>query len=110
MSDPADLVGVGVGGASLGALGLGLLKFLGSRQVSQLDETLKMLHGAVRDLDLQVRDLREQLVGFAKDVGALQEGQKALGARIDGQATHYRERFDRLQEQINELSRRRGGK
>ena len=76
--------------------------------MSQLDETLKALTGAVRDLDMQLRDVRERLIGFAKDIGSVQEGQKAMKDRIDGQANVYRERFDSLQQQINELAR--GGK
>ena len=107
MSDPVDLIGPVVGGMGTGGLMVGLLKFFGSRQVSQLDDTIKTLTGAVRDLNTEVRQLREAHVGMSKDIGALQEAMKNTAARIDGQAGAYRERFDSLQQQINEMSRAR---
>ena len=107
MSDPTDLIGVGVGGTAVGGLVVGLLKALGSRQVAQLDDTLKTLRDAVRDLDGQIRDLREQHVGIAKDIGALQQGHTGLAERINGQTQFYREQYDKLSARVDELARGR---
>lgn len=85
----------------------GLLKTLSTRQVTQLDTTIKSLTDAVRDLYKEIHELRMAHVAMSKDIGALQEGQKSIKDRIDGQANAYRERFDALQMQINELSRGR---
>jgi len=106
VSDPTELAGVGVGGLTIGGLLVGFLKALGSRQVTQLDKTIEALTAAVRDLDKEIRDLREMMIATAKDIGALQEANKQITARIDGQASHYRERLDSLQLQLNERARR----
>lgn len=94
MADPNDLVGVGLAGMGAGGLVVGLLKFLGSRQVVQLDETLKSLTSAVRDLNQEVRELREAHVAMAKDIGALQRDLDLIRQRIDGLAKYWGEKFE----------------
>lgn len=73
MSDPTELAGVGVGGATAGGLLIWLLKASGSRNIGALDDTLKTLRSAVDSLSKEVRDLRETNIGLAKDIGALKE-------------------------------------
>lgn len=110
MSDPMDLIGVGLGGTGVGALVVGALKFLGSRQVSQLDETLKSLTSAVRDLNAEVRELREAHVAMSKDIGALQKDNELIRQRIDGLAKYWGEKFEDHRKAVDERLYRRGSK
>lgn len=100
MSDPTDIapvIGASAGGGALvtGVL-MGLLKWSGSRNINQLDHTLQALNASVAELTKQVQNLREANIGLAKDLGALQESQKNLQHRVDGQAQHWREEFEKL--------------
>ncbi len=94
MSDLPELgvaiAGGGVGGAAL----MKVLGFLGNRTVSTLDKSLEELKAAIRDLTLEVRALRDTDIKQAEQIGALQEGQKALTARIDGQGAFWREQIE----------------
>lgn len=94
MADPSELVGVGAGGAGIGALLMGLLKFSGSRNIAALDKTLAELTAAVVDLRKEVQHLREAHVALAKDIGALQKDNELLRARLDGLAKHWAEKFE----------------
>ena len=94
MADPTDLVIVGTGGLTVGGLTVGLLKWLGSRNISTLDTTLSNLASAVAGLSKEVQALREANVGIVKDIGALQEGFRLLQQRVDGQAQFWREQFE----------------
>lgn len=96
MSDLGETAGlVAAGGMGTGVL-MKLLGFFGQRNVSQLDKALEELKAAIRDLTTEVRSLRDTDIKQAEQIGALQEGQKALTARIDGQASFWREQIESL--------------
>ncbi len=94
MADPTDLALGGGGVITLGGAAYALIKMLGGRQISNLDETLKSLAIAVDELRKTAQNLRETDIAQAKDIGALQEGQKMLTARIDGMGDHWRKQMD----------------
>jgi hypothetical protein len=102
MSDPLELAGVGLGGATVGGLLIGLVKALGSRNISALDKTLSELATAVTDLRKEVQTLREAHVALAKDIGALQEGFRLLQQRVDGQGTFWREQFEEHRKAVHD--------
>lgn len=110
MSDPTELAGVGVGGLTVGGLLVGLLRGLSARQVSQLDDTLKSLTAAVRDLNTEVRELREAHVAMAKDIGSLQRDNELIRQRIDGLAKHWSEKFEDHRKHTVELLVQQQGK
>jgi gas vesicle protein len=94
MIDPTDLL-IGAGsGTVLGGLMVSALKFSAGRNLHTLDETLKALKSSIDELARDIRTLRETDIAQAKDIGALQEGQKALQGRVDGQGNFWREQFE----------------
>lgn len=105
MSDPADLIPVAGAGAGVGALIVSLLKWSGSRNINQLDHTLQTLAASVADLSKQVQGLREANISLAKDLGALQESQRMLQQRVDGQAQHWRQEFEKLEASLRRKGR-----
>lgn len=93
MADISELAGAATaGGISTGVL-MKALGFLGQRTVNALDKSLEELKAAIRDLTTEVRALRDTDIKQAEQIGALQEGQKSLQARVDGQATFWREQI-----------------
>lgn len=97
--DPVDLVLPvgGIGGAIYAAL-----KFSGGRNITALDSTLKSLSEQIAKLTDEVQKLREAHIGLAKDVGALQEGQRSLAGRIDGQGAFWHKQFEEFRAAVNE--------
>jgi hypothetical protein len=95
MSDPTDLVLVGGGGLTVGGLIVGLLKWLGSRNISALDKTLSELASAVTEL-------REANIAQAKDIGSLQKDNELLRERLDGLAGHWRQQFDEYRKLVHD--------
>jgi septal ring factor EnvC (AmiA/AmiB activator) len=102
MSDPTDLVLVGGGGLTVGGLIVGLLKWLGSRNISALDKTLSELASAVTELRKEVRELREANIAQAKDIGSLQKDNELLRERLDGLAGHWRQQFDEYRKLVHD--------
>lgn len=101
MSDISLGEGVlGVGG--IGAVVLALLKWSGSRNINSLDLTIKSLSDTIAKLTEEVQKLRESHIGLAKDVGALQEGQRSLAGRIDGQGAFWHKQFEEYRGSIND--------
>ncbi|MBP6479896.1 MAG: hypothetical protein KA310_03520 [Pseudomonadales bacterium] len=117
MNDLAVQVGAAIGGlGGLGALVLSVLKWSGARNVATLDETLKGLKsemvGVGQDLRRHTDEirgdiarLREVQVGLGKDIGALQERCAGMTARIDGQASAWREEHEKQRARVEELGR-----
>lgn len=103
MADPTDMVLVGGGGLTVGGLIVGAFRWLGARNISALDETLKALRSAVEELHKEVRHLRETDLTQGIHIGALQQEVKGLKERIDGQGQYWHKQFD-------ELKQRRGRK
>ena len=96
MTDPTDMMLMGGGGAGIGALLVGLVKGLGARNLSSLDETLKSLRGAVEELHKEVRHLRETDLAQGIHIGALQQEVKGLKERVDGQGEYWHKQFEAL--------------
>jgi hypothetical protein len=107
MADMAatDMMIVSIPG--IGALLMSSWQFLAKRNVDHLDKALEDLAKAIGELRAAVKnigdDLGKQIVDLrltdrdqAKDIGALQEGQRALERRIEGQASFYREQLGKL--------------
>lgn len=93
---------MGIGGGLLGGGGVifSLLKWSGSRNIDALDGTIKALGETIGKLTDELQKLREAHIGLAKDVGALQEGQRALTARIDGQGTFWHQQFEEVRSRL----------
>lgn len=95
------------GGGALGALVVALLKWSGSRNINSLDSTIKMLGETISKLTEELQKLREAHIGLAKDVGALQEANRSLAARIDGQGSFWHKTFEDFRQTIEEKTSRR---
>lgn len=102
MSDPTDFVLPVVGAGGAGALIMKLLTWSGNRNISSLDTTIKSLTETIAKLAEEVQKLREAHIGLAKDVGALQEGQRRITERIDGQAAFYHKQFEEHRAMVHE--------
>jgi uncharacterized protein YoxC len=94
VADPLELAGASIGGITVGGLLVGLVKAMGSRNISALDKTLADLAAAVTGLAKEVQAMREAHIALAKDVGAVQKDMELLRQRVDGLAEHWREQFE----------------
>lgn len=96
MVDPGDVL-IGAGGtggvAIIGVIAWKLFGVSASRNLETLDDTLKTLAGSIAELGRDIRNLRETDVRQAEQIGALQQGQKSLTERVDGQGNFWREEF-----------------
>lgn len=94
MFDVSEVVGVGLGSSILGGVVMKLLGVSASRNLHQLDETLKKLADSIADLGKDIRTLRETDIAQAKDIGSLQAETRSLVARVDGQGNYWRGQFE----------------
>lgn len=94
MFDVSEVVGVGLGSSVVGGIVMKLLSLSASRNLHQLDDTLKQLAASITELGRDIRTLRETDIAQAKDIGALQADVRALTARVDGQGNYWRGQFE----------------
>jgi hypothetical protein len=94
----------GVGGS--GALIWGALKWSISRNLQEHDATSKAQTAAITKLTEQVTQLREQGLLEAERRGAMAAEVAALRQRIDGQATYWREQFEKLSDELRSKPKR----
>lgn len=96
MFDLSEVVGIGAGSTVIGGLVVKLLSASASRNLLQLDETLKKLASSIEELGRDIRTLRETDIAQAKDIGALQSETRSLTARVDGQGNYWRGQFEAI--------------
>lgn len=116
MAEPTDLLlGSGIGATVVGVLAAAV-RWLGGRNINALDKTLEHLDKSIREqgaemkqligeLTREMRALRDTDIRQAEQIGALQQSQKSLADRIDGQGAHYRQQYERLAERVADLGR-----
>ncbi len=96
--DLSDVAGPALGGATIAGVIIGFLKWSLQRNINALDS----LGVTISKLTEEVQKLREAHIGLAKDVGALQEGQRGLAGRIDGQGAFWHKQFEEFRAAVNE--------
>lgn len=104
---PAEIAEIALGAGGGGTLLWLLVKWLGGRQVEQLDETLKKLEATNAALSIQVQGLRESNIKIAEQLGGQAEGLKANKERIDESTKYWRESLKELAERVTTLERGR---
>lgn len=106
MADPVEIVGLSIGGATVGGLLMKMLTWSTQRNVAHMDaqytelksafaSTILKLEGVISDLTKEVQLLRESNVGTAEKMGAQKMDSERLRERVEKLAEYWQREFKR---------------
>jgi hypothetical protein len=93
MADPVEIVGLGIGGATVGGLLMKALGWSSQRNVAHIDAAFLELREVISDLRKEVQLLRENSVATAEKLGAQRMDNERLRERVEKLAEYWQQQF-----------------